>query len=310
MTEPPLALPDLRALALLVAVADTGGIGAAARSLGISQPSASEGVRVLERRFGRALVRRGRSGAMLTDEGRLLVELARRVLTATADLTDAARTLRGEQDSHLTVCASLTVAEHLVPQWLVRMSREAPEISIAVRMANSTDVTEQVRSGVVALGFVEGAAAPRGLRSTTISTDELMLLVRAAHPWAARTVPLQPRDLAGVPLALREPGSGTRDVLERWLARDGVLPTAAVEVASTTALVAAALSGVAPTVISGLAVQAELAEGRLVQVPLASAGQGQRPEGGPLRRRIRAVWQGPGAPPPAATRLLEVILGR
>ncbi len=308
MTAPPGGLPDLRSLSLLVAVADTGGIGAAARTLGISQPSASEGVRQLERRLGLALVRRGRSGSALTDEGRLLVELARRVLSASEDLTDAARTLRGERGSHLTVCASLTVAEHLVPQWLVRMSRQAPEIAIAVRMANSADVAEQVRSGAVALGFVEGASAPRGLRSATICTDELVLLVRAAHPWAARTLPLHPRDLAGVPLALREPGSGTRDVLERWLAHDGVRPTAAVELASTTALVSAALSGVAPTVISGLAVQAELAEGRLVQVPLAATDD--KPHGGPLRRRIRAVWRGPGAPGPAASRLLEVILDR
>ncbi|OZB88511.1 MAG: hypothetical protein B7X41_07765 [Microbacterium sp. 14-71-5] len=310
MTSLPTGLPDLRGLALLVAVADTGGIGAAARATGISQPSASEGVRALERRLGLALVRRGRSGSGLTDEGRLVVELARRVLTATTDLTDAARALRREQDSHLTVCASLTVAEHLVPQWLVRMSREAPEISIAVRMANSADVAEQVRSGAVALGFVEGASAPRGLRSTTICTDELMLLVRAAHPWAGRSASLRPRDLAGVPLALREPGSGTRDVLERWLAREGVTPTTAVEVASTTALVAAALSGVAPTVISGLAVQAELAQGRLVPVPLATGEQSRRSDGGPLRRRIRAVWQGPGAPGAAAARLLEVILDR
>lgn len=302
--------PDLRSLRLLVAVADTGGIGAAARELGISQPSASEGVRVLERRLGLALVTRGRAGSRLTDAGLLLVELARRVLSATADLTDAARALRGEQASHLTVCASLTVAEHLVPQWLVRMAREAPHISIAVRMANSADVAEQVRSGDVALGFVEGASAPRGLRSTTICTDELVLLVRAAHPWASRSAPLTPRDLAGVPLALREPGSGTREVLERWLAVGGVRPTAAVEVASTTALVAAALSGVAPTVISRLGVQAELAEGRLVQVPLAAYPDRPHHEGGPLRRRIRAVWLGPGSPGAAAARLLEVVLDR
>lgn len=310
MTPAPSAPPDLRALALLVAVADHGGIGAAARALGISQPSASEGLRSLERRLALSLVRRSRTGSELTDQGRLLVELARRVLAAADDLTDAAGTLRGEQATQLTVCASLTVAEHLVPRWLVQMSREAPEVSIAVRMANSADVTQQVASGAAALGFVEGAAAPRGLRSRTICTDELVLLVRAGHPWATRPLPLAPRDVAGVPLALREPGSGTREVFERWLARDGVRPTAAVELASTTALAAAALAGVAPTVVSRLAVQAELADGRLVAVPLAARGPSPERGRGPLGRRIRAVWLGPGAPGPAATRLLEVILAR
>ena len=302
--------PELRSLALLVAVADAGGIGAAARRLGISQPSASEGVRALERRLRLGLVRRGPGGSVLTEQGLVVVELARQVLSAAADLTDAARAMAGEQATQLSVCASLTVAEHLVPQWLVRMAREAPEISIAVRMANSADVVQQVRSGAAALGFVEGVSAPNGLRSRTIRTDELLLLVRPDHPWAARRSPLRPRDIAGVPLALREPGSGTREVLEQWLGRDGVRPTPAVEVASTTALVQAALSGVAPTVISGLAVQNETAQGRLVRVPLADADDPDRTGAGTLRRRIRAIWRGPGAPGPAATRLLEVILGR
>ena len=204
MATSPAAAPDLRALGLLVAVADAGGIGAAARSLGISQPSASDGVRALERRLGLTLVRRGRTGSELTDAGRIVVELARRVLAATSDLTDAARTLRGEAATQLTVCASLTVAEHLVPQWLVRMAHEAPEISIAVRMANSADVAEQVRSGAVALGFVEGASAPHGLRSTTICTDELALLVRATHPWACSSAG-SPRTASGPPPPSRSP---------------------------------------------------------------------------------------------------------
>ncbi|MBN9376703.1 MAG: LysR family transcriptional regulator, partial [Cellulomonas sp.] len=87
MATSPAAAPDLRALGLLVAVADAGGIGAPARSLGISQPSASDGVRALERRLGLTLVRRGRTGSELTDAGRIVVELARRVLAATSDLT-------------------------------------------------------------------------------------------------------------------------------------------------------------------------------------------------------------------------------
>ena len=142
MATLPAATPDLRTLRLLVAVADGGGIGAAARALGISQPSASDGVRALERRLGLGLVRRGRTGSELTDAGRIVVELARRVLAATTDLTDAARTLRGEAATQLTVCASLTVAEHLVPslrEALANVARHAEASHVEVTLRCTAD---------------------------------------------------------------------------------------------------------------------------------------------------------------------------
>lgn len=292
--------PDLDGLELLVTVADEGGIGAAARTIGVSQPTASERLRLLERRLGLSLVVRTRTGSHLTSAGVAVADWARPVLEATNRLVQGAATLRSGARTRLAISASLTVAEHLVPRWLVTLSRTDPDVAVSLRMGNSTDVAAQVRSGTAQLGFVEGASAPSGLRSRTVVRDELALVVPAGHPWARRRRPVASPELATTGLVMRETGSGTREVLEQWMTVTGHEPRPVVELASTTALVQAVLSGAGPAVVSVLAVRAELADGRLVRVPLADAGA--------LRRRIRAVWLGPGHPPGAAERLVRIAI--
>ena len=294
--------PDLASMELLVAVADEGGIGAAARALGLSQPTASERLRLLERRVGLTLVRRRPEGSVLTDDGERVAEWARTVLGSAAERAAGVAGLKGE--ARLSVTASLTVAEHLVPGWLVALGAEAPPVTVVVRMGNSEAVVADVRAGRADLGFIEGASTPRGLRLATITRDELALVVAPDHPWARSGRPRTAADLAATPLVMRETGSGTREVLERWLAREGLAPRPAVVLASTHALAEAVRSGVGPGVVSGLAVRGDVASGRLVAVGLADAA-GRRVR---LDRRVRAVWRGPGDPSPPAARLLAVAL--
>lgn len=296
--------PDLPGLDLLVAIADEGGIAAAARVLAVSQPTASDRLRILERRLGLTLVVRTPTGSVPTAAGAAVVEWARPVLDGAAVLVDGVRALRGQAASRLSVSASLTVAEHLVPGWLVTLAAETSDVSVALRMGNSTDVVAAVRQGSVQLGFVEGASAPKGLRSRTILRDELVLIVAPGHPWARRRTPVGAAELSATALVMREEGSGTREVLEQWMDITGHEPRAAVELASTTALVHAVRAGVGPAVVSALAVSEELGDGRLVRVPLR-LNEGAAAH---LHRRIRAVWRGPGPLTPAAARLVTVAL--
>lgn len=300
MSPLPAGTPDLASMDLLVAIADEGGIGAAARAIGLSQPAASERLRLLERRLGLPLVRRRPEGSVLTADGERVVALARPVLRSATELAAGVAGLRGK--ATLTVTASLTVAEHLVPGWLVALAAEPPAVEVSVRMGNSETVVQDVRDGRADLGFIEGLSTPRGLRLATITRDELALVVAPDHPWARADRPRTPAEVAATPLVMRETGSGTREVLERWLAREGLTARPAVVLASTHALVEAVRSGVGPGVVSGLAVVDDVAAGRLAAVALVDAS-GRRAR---LDRRVRAVWRGPGDPGPSALRLLAV----
>ncbi|MFW6719185.1 LysR family transcriptional regulator [Streptomyces sp. MAR4 CNY-716] len=281
--EPSLArrVPDLAALELLLAVARLGSLGRAAKAVGVSQPAASARIRSMERQLGVALVHRSPAGSRLTDAGGVVTEWARRVVEAAEAFDAGAAALRGRRDSRLRVAASLTVAEYLLPGWLVALRAARPETAVSLQAGNSVAVAAQVRAGAADLGFVEGSGVPEGLDGAVIGHDRLLVVVAPSHPWARRRRGLPPAELAGAALVLREQGSGTRQVLDEALAPYGGLGVPLLELASTTAVKSAAVTGAGPAVLSELAVADEVAARRLVAVGVSGLD---------LARALRSVW--------------------
>ncbi|GGR87105.1 MULTISPECIES: LysR family transcriptional regulator [Streptomyces] len=287
-------VPDLAALELLLAVARLGSLGAAAREVGITQPAASSRLRSMERQLGVALVDRSPRGSRLTDAGALVTDWARRVVEAAAAFDAGARALRDRRDSRLRVAASMTIAEYLLPGWLLALHAERPDTAVSLLAGNSAKVAELLLAGEADLGFVEGLNVPTGLDSTVIAHDRLIVVTAPGHPWARRRRPLTAAELASTPLILRERGSGTRQVLDAAL---GGLARPLIELSSTTAVKASAVSGAGPSVLSELAVGEELSLRRLVSIPV---------EGVPLRRALRAVWPTGHRPTGPARELLSL----
>ncbi|MFF4033506.1 LysR family transcriptional regulator [Streptomyces sviceus] len=271
-------VPDLGALELLLAVARLGSLGAAAREVGITQPAASSRIRSMERQLGVALVDRSPRGSRLTDAGALVTDWARRIVEAAEAFDAGAQALRDRRDSRLRVVASMTIAEYLLPGWLLALRAGRPDTAVSLHAGNSATVAERLLSDEADLGFVEGLTVPSGLDSVVIAHDHLIVVTAPGHVWARRRRPLEAAELAATPLILREKGSGTRQVLDAAL---GGLARPLIELSSTTAVKAAAVSGAGPAVLSELAVGEELALRRLVRVPVAGVS---------LARDLRAVW--------------------
>ncbi|WP_327313916.1 LysR family transcriptional regulator [Streptomyces sp. NBC_01235] len=290
-------VPDLGALELLLGVARLGSLGAAARELGITQPAASSRIRSMERQLGVALVDRSPRGSRLTDAGALVTDWARRIVEAAQAFDAGAQALRDRRDSRLRVAASMTIAEYLLPGWLLALRAGRPDTAVSLLAGNSAAVAERLLSGEADLGFVEGLTVPPGLDATVIAHDHLVVVVAPGHPWARRRRPLPSAELASTPLILREKGSGTRQVLDTAL---GGLARPLIELSSTTAVKAAAVSGAGPAVLSELAVGEELALRRLVSIPV---------EGVALARDLRAVWPTGHRPVGPARELLSLTRG-
>ena len=304
-------VPDLAALEMLLAVAHTGSLNAASRELGITQQAVSARVRSAEAQAGVALIARTPRGSSLTPEGVVVAEWAARLLAVARELDAGLAAFRTDHQTRLRVSASLTIAEQLLPGWLVSLQADArhsgqPAPQIVLTAANSDTVTRQVRAGQADLGFVEGPARPKGLRSRVIGHDELVVIVRPDHPWARRRQPLEPAELAAASIVSREEGSGTRGVLTAALsAALGTRVTVPVALAlSTTAAVrSAVLAGAGPAVLSELTVAEDISARRLARVPVAGVN---------LRRSLRAIWTGGALPPAGAARdlLAHVTSGR
>ncbi|MDH6279290.1 DNA-binding transcriptional LysR family regulator [Rhodococcus sp. LBL1] len=270
-------VPELAALDVLVAVGRLGSMGAAGREHGLSQQAVSARVRSAERLLGLRVFDRGAGGVQPTAEGALVLEWASAILDSAEELASGVAALRGVRDANLTVAASMTIAEYLVPGWTVAMRRKYPNVVTSVRLLNSTEVAAQVRAGEADLGFVEGPVAPDGLRSVEVARDELVVIVPPGHKWIRRA-PIAMNELAATPLIQRESGSGTRTTLEH--AVPGCVEPL-LELTSCTAVKAAVVAGNAPAVVSSLAVEADLNDGRLASVEV---------DGLRMPRRLLAVW--------------------
>jgi len=334
MTE---TVHDLGALRALREVGRQGSIAAAASVLGVSQQALSARMRTLERAMGVTLLARTPSGSHLTEQGRLVVGWAEDVLDAAGRLEAGLRSIRSGVSHRLAIAASQTIAEHLVPHWLVELrsieqasieqasgeqasgeqasgeqaSGEQPGAGktagyrptvVELTVANSTGVLDLVRAGKAGLGFIETPHLPSDLVTEHLRDDELLVVTAPGHPWARRRRPLSLAEVVKVPLVMREAGSGTRDTLTDHLAAQEppLRPRIAMELGTSAAVRSAIAAGVGPGVLSRLAVRDDLVLGRLVAVELS---------GPTLTRQLTAVWK-PGDPlPPEGQRLLAVARG-
>lgn len=288
--------PALDSLNLLVEVGKVGSVGQAARAAGVSQPSASKRLALLERRLGLPLLERTPRGSTLTAEGLMVAGWAAAVLEAAGELMRGAEAVRRGEAAQLRVAASMTIAEYLVPRWLGEFQEREPETQAGLDVLNSAEVLARVLAGQVELGFVEGPRVPEGLDSRVVGTDRLAVVVAPGHPWTRRRTPLRGVELAATPLVVREPGSGTRETLD--LAFAGLYQAdPRLELGSNSAVKGAAQAGAGPAVLSAYAVEAELATGRLAEVPLTGVN---------LVRELRAVWRRGRALTRAAAVLLAI----
>lgn len=275
------SLPDLDDLALLVAVARHASIGAAAAEHGLSQPSASRRMSALERRLGVRLLERSRRGTTLTASGQVIVDWAETLLNAAADFTRSVETLRRRRSTSLRVAVSMTIAEHLAPQWLAALRNHRPDLHVSLEVRNSAEVADLVESGGAALGFIETPQVRRGLKRRRIGADRLVIAVSPDHPWAQEAA-ITAADLADAALLLREPGSGTRETLAQALAARGLEVADGLVMSSNSALRSAAATGLGPVALAEVALASELAAGRLVEVAVADLD---------LARPLTAVWR-------------------
>ena len=261
----PLSRLDPSLLPTFLTVLGAGRISGAAKSLGLSQPAVTAQIRRLEEALGASLFIRSASGVTPTPAGERLAEYARsiqRLLDAAASELGNERALQGE----LAVGASTTVAGHVLPPLLAQFQARQPQVSVRVQVGNTDVVLEHVRRGSCAIGMVEGSARAPGIRLEPYLDDELVLLVGQNTHFGIRTL----EDLKRVPVLRREPGSGTRAVVERALAKAG-LPQGSlrrsVELGSTEALLSGVAAGMGVAFVSRWSARAHLAAGLVRIVP-------------------------------------------
>jgi DNA-binding transcriptional LysR family regulator len=254
---------DLRRLEVFAKVAELGSFSRAAEALFLTQPTISEHIRALEVEVGLPLLDRLGRGATPTPAGRVLLEYARRMLKLAEEARQAIEHFQGRMSGTLVVGGSTIPGEYVLPALMGQFKAKYPDIAITLRVGSSRQVSEWVDGGRVEIGVVGARPVLRSLTARELMTDELVVVVPAGHPWAGRKS-VGVADVRSEPLIVREPGSGSREALERALREAGTDLDAfrvAGEIGSTQAIKQAVRAGVGITIISKRAVEDECRAG-------------------------------------------------
>jgi DNA-binding transcriptional LysR family regulator len=258
----------LRQLQIFVAVAQGGGTTVGGARIALSQSATSAGLVGLEQGLGTRLFERVGRRLVLNDAGRALLPEARAMLDAAARI-EAQFAAGGAAPAYtLRVGASTTIANYILPGVVARFCARHPRAEIAVDVANTREVIAAVEGFEVDLGFIEGPCLSASLTALPWAMDELVIVCAPHHALAkaARKRALALTDLADARWLMREPGSGTREVVEQALAPHLKQLRSQMQLGSAEAIKRAAAEGLGITCLSRHVVRDMLARRQLVHL--------------------------------------------
>lgn len=262
---------NLHQLRVFAAAVRHDGIGAAARALGMSQPAVSRAVAELERDLGVQLLERSTSGVHATPVGLELFEHAQAVAAAERGAEEAMAAARGLTSGTLHIGASTTIATYVLPPLIGAFARDHPGIDLRLSSVHTRVLVPLVRNYEVDVAFAEAPVADPRVTVTRWITDDMVVVAAPTHRLAQRAAvkgAVEPAALDEELLILREPESGTRDLVLQGLTAGGVVPTRTMSADGTEVIKRLVAEGVGIAVVSRVTVAEQLALGRLTVVPV------------------------------------------
>jgi DNA-binding transcriptional LysR family regulator len=258
----------LEQLRIFVAVAEREHVTRAAADLNLTQSATSAAVAALEARYAIKLFNRIGRRIELTQAGRLFLVEARAVLARAAAAENVLADVAGLKRGSLRLAASQTVGNYWLPPLMHRYRVSYPGITLALSIGNTETVAAKVREGVADLGFVEGPIDDQTLSVTPVAEDELVLVVSPALPQPKRQT-ISRADLKAMRWVFREPGSATRALFEKAMAKVELCISdieIVLELPSNEAVRAAVEDAAGAAVLSKLVVAASIEAGSLIDL--------------------------------------------
>jgi len=237
----------------------------------MTQPAVTFQIRQLEEHFNTRLFDRGHGRIALTPAGNLALEYAERILGVSAELDIRLQEMSGQLGGPLLIGASTTIAEYLLPRVLGAFKASYPGVVPRLVVANSDAVQNRVAERSLDIGFIEGDSHMSMLMADVCCEDELQVTCAPSHP-LAKLKCATPESLPQYANISREPGSGTREVIDRYLQSAGVASDSlqrVMELGSPEALKGVVATGLGFAIMSRATVTNEIRLGQLVQIPLS-----------------------------------------
>ena len=210
---------SLRHLLIFMTVAEQGSMSAAARTLYLSQPTVSQAIRELETHYNGLLFERFGKKLYLTDRGKLLLPQARELVHSFQHLEEMM--LNQGQSPTLKLGSTITVGTCLTPDLILELRQAFPDLNVYSYVSNTRDIEKKLLRSELDAAVVEGEIQSSDLVVLPIIDDTLVLAAGKEHPFYNKEY-LTVQELNNQKYAVREAGSGTRQLFEDFAARHDI----------------------------------------------------------------------------------------
>ena len=252
-------------LRVFCAVADTKSFSKASELIHLTQPAVSLQVQAMEEVYETRLFDRSGNSINLTPAGEILYKRAKEILALYAEAQKNISEITGSIKGSLSIGASSTIGNYLLPSIISAFRKKIPRVNIALLVSNTKTIAEKLNAGEIDIALVEGDVSKQRFAVDTLISDELVVIMSPAHPWAERrNVPAT--ELIKEPFIVREEGSGTRQIIMKRLEDHGIklddLKISLV-LGSTEAIKSAVEEGIGISIVSAWAARQAIKHGVL-----------------------------------------------
>jgi len=289
---------NLNHLRYFYEVARSGNMRRAASRIGISQPALSKQIQALEESIGLQLFYRSSRGLQPTPDGEAVFLHCERVFAHLRDLEEAVEALQSGSAGRVTVGATFSIAEYILPEYIRRYHERHPKVRFRLVTARSSSVLRSLREHRVDVAFVAGRPDDESLVATPIKHNRLVVVAGPSHALAEATAPVPVKALHRLDMVAFDDEAPTRKMTERYLDGRDVEPRIMAESPSIETIKRLVREGVGFAVLPSHCVEEEVEAGRLVIVDVA---------GWDLHRLLYIVHLALPALPPTVQNFVDLI---
>jgi len=241
----------------------------AAEELHMTQPAVTFQIRQLEEQFNTRLFDRTHNKVTLTEVGKQVYSYSDRILKLYEDMTRSITDMTGDVSGSVTLGASTTIAEYMLPLLIGEFKAKYPEVMINLRESNTEDIVSMVENNDIDLGIVEGSVYNKNLLVEECKMDHLVVIMPNDHILASEKE-LHVGDFVSYPFISREHGSGTQEVITSYVEKhgNGEALNICFELSSPEAIKGAVEAGMGISIVSQATIIKELKLGTLTAVEL------------------------------------------
>ncbi|WP_338752321.1 LysR family transcriptional regulator [Bacillus sp. FJAT-52991] len=251
-------------LQVFVTVAEKKNFSKAAEELHMTQPAVSQHIRKLEESIGVRLLERTNKYVRLNKAGEIVFHHAKEIVGLYTRMQHLVDDLANKASGPLSIGASYTFGEYILPHVIANMQKSYPDIVPTVTIGNTAEISSLVMSHQLDVGIVEGRfKEEKPLQTEAIAEDSMVIVASPTHPLSNKNGEVTVEDLEQQTWILREFGSGTREAAENVFQRLNMSPAHTMNFGSTQPIKEAVEAGLGISLLSQWAIQKELRHGDL-----------------------------------------------